>query len=243
MDDLSARLPDGGSIGVVGLGVGTIAAYERPADSMTFFEIDQAVIDIARDTASTSPTSRTHRTRRRSSSATRACHSRRSLDSSYDLLVLDAFSSDAVPAHLLTREAIDDLSPDAAAGWDRRVPPVEPFLRPRARGRLDGQVTRPRGGAVGLRPERARRRGARRATHQLGGRRAPGGHGAVHGIRVVESERRAGPDRRLLGHRPPAAVPVGPSGLARGRAPRQAVASRRTRGTPPAPPRWSAAAR
>jgi SAM-dependent methyltransferase len=105
MDDLSARLPDGGSIGVVGLGVGTVAAYERPADSMTFFEIDPAVIDIARD-----PRDFTYLADAPNPPAVVLGDARLSLaaqpDSSYDLVVLDAFSSDAVPAHLLTREAI-----------------------------------------------------------------------------------------------------------------------------------------
>jgi SAM-dependent methyltransferase len=105
MADLSRRLPDGGSIGVVGLGVGTVATYERPGDSMTFFEIDPAVIDIARDTrnftylaGAPNPPSIVLGDARLSLE--------REPDAKYDLIVLDAFSSDAVPAHLLTREAI-----------------------------------------------------------------------------------------------------------------------------------------
>ena len=47
-DDLRTRT-DGASIGVVGLGVGTIAAYAEPGDSLAFYEIDQATIDIATD--------------------------------------------------------------------------------------------------------------------------------------------------------------------------------------------------
>src|SRR5262249_43713112 len=46
--DTQARLP-AARIGVVGLGVGTLAAYARPGDRLTFFEIDPAVVSIARD--------------------------------------------------------------------------------------------------------------------------------------------------------------------------------------------------
>jgi len=103
--DFRQRLPQGGSIGVVGLGVGTAAAYVRPSDSMTFFEIDQAVVDLARNA-------------RYFTYLADAPHQpevilgdgRLSLvvapEGSFDLLVLDAFSSDTVPAHLLTREAM-----------------------------------------------------------------------------------------------------------------------------------------
>jgi hypothetical protein len=102
MDDLSRRRPDGGSIAVVGLGVGTLATYERPADSMTFFEIDPAVIDIARDTHHF-----TYLADAPHPSSVVLGDARLSLarepDASYDLIVLDAFSSDAVPpdAHRL----------------------------------------------------------------------------------------------------------------------------------------------
>ncbi len=103
--DLSTRLPGGGSVGVVGLGVGTIAAYQRPANSMTFFEIDQAVIDIARDTRQF-----TFLADAPNAPAIVLGDARLSLatvpEATYDLLVLDAFSSDSVPAHLLTAEAM-----------------------------------------------------------------------------------------------------------------------------------------
>jgi SAM-dependent methyltransferase len=104
--DLYDRRPGGAAIGAVGLGVGTVAAYVRPVDAMTFYEIDQAVIDLARDAryftyladASTSPT-------------VLLGDARLSLQdqpaASLDLLILDAFSSDAVPSHLLTREAME----------------------------------------------------------------------------------------------------------------------------------------
>ncbi len=93
-------------IGVIGLGAGAIAAYGRPGDVMAFFEIDPAVIRIASDPSLfTYLTNTPARTRivqgdGRLTLATEA-------DAFFDVLVLDAFSGDAPPAHLLTVEAID----------------------------------------------------------------------------------------------------------------------------------------
>lgn len=103
---LQARLPDGAAIASVGLGVGTMAAYARPTDSITFFEIDQAVIDLARDTRYF-----TYLADAPSPPTVISGDGRLALveqpDASFDLLILDAFSSDAVPSHLLTREAME----------------------------------------------------------------------------------------------------------------------------------------
>jgi SAM-dependent methyltransferase len=103
-DDLRARTTSA-RVGVVGLGVGTIAAYSRRGDSMTFFEIDQAVVDIAR-----TPDLFTFLADAPVSPVVVVGDARLSLrdvpPASYDLLILDAFSSDSVPAHLLTREAV-----------------------------------------------------------------------------------------------------------------------------------------
>ncbi len=98
---------DGRSIGVVGLGSGTLAAYARAGDRLTFFEIDPLVVRVARDPAyftwlsdaAVSPDIVLGDARL----SLEAVPSRR-----YDVLVLDAFSSDAIPAHLLTTEAIAD---------------------------------------------------------------------------------------------------------------------------------------
>jgi SAM-dependent methyltransferase len=104
-DDLRSRT-DGARIGVVGLGVGTIAAYAQPDDEMTFYEINSAVVDIARD-----PKYFTYLADASVTPDVVVGDARLSLEdqapASFDLLVLDAFSSDTVPAHLLTREAIE----------------------------------------------------------------------------------------------------------------------------------------
>ncbi len=91
-------------IGVVGLGTGTLACYAQPGQSWRFYEIDPVIVRIARDTGQFSylrrcqldPVIRIGDARLRLAAEAPA---------SLDLLALDAFSSDAVPAHLLTREA------------------------------------------------------------------------------------------------------------------------------------------
>ena len=105
-DDLRTRIPSGARVGVVGLGVGTSLAYALPTDDWTFFEIDQAVIDIARDQRyftyvrdAAAPVRMVLGDARLSIAEEPA--------GSFDVLVVDAFSSDSVPVHLLTREALE----------------------------------------------------------------------------------------------------------------------------------------
>ncbi|MCL1594221.1 MAG: fused MFS/spermidine synthase [Actinomycetia bacterium] len=100
-------------IAVVGLGAGTLATYGRTSDYIEFFEIDQAVLDIADN-----PDYFTYLSDTQASVTTNIIDGRIGLsnsDGNFDLIVLDAFSSDAIPVHLLTREAVgiyaDQLSP------------------------------------------------------------------------------------------------------------------------------------
>lgn len=93
------------NIGVIGLGVGTIASYGMDGDNVRFFEIDQNVIDLAesyfdfigRTDASIEIVLGDGRLMLQEEV--------KSAVSKYDLLVVDAFSGDAVPVHLLTQEA------------------------------------------------------------------------------------------------------------------------------------------
>jgi spermidine synthase len=92
-------VPTGRRIGVVGLGVGTLAAYGRQGDIFRFYEIDPAVEPIARKWF----------TYLDSSIGTVEVVTgdgrlalEREANQHFDLLVLDAFSSDAIPIHLLT---------------------------------------------------------------------------------------------------------------------------------------------
>jgi hypothetical protein len=89
-------------IGVVGLGVGTIAAYGKPGDRLRFYELDPNVVDIAhRDFTFLADCA--------ASVDVIVGDGRLSLsrepDAAFDVLVLDAFASDSVPVHLVTREA------------------------------------------------------------------------------------------------------------------------------------------
>jgi hypothetical protein len=92
-------------VAVVGLGVGSLATYARPAQRWTFYEIDPAVERIARDTRYfTYLADCGERCQVVIGDARLSLRDARS--SQYGLIVLDAFSSDAIPIHLLTREAL-----------------------------------------------------------------------------------------------------------------------------------------
>jgi len=105
--------PQSRKVGVIGLGAGTIAAYGRVGDAIQFYEINPAVDELSRD----------YFTFRRDSMARVTValgDARVVLDreppQEFDVLAVDAFSSDAIPAHLLTAECADiyrrHLKPD-----------------------------------------------------------------------------------------------------------------------------------
>ena len=91
-------------IAIVGLGAGTLACYAQPGQSWTFYEIDPAVVRIARDPARFSFVPRCTPDAQIKIGDARLLIEREPAASA-DVLVLDAFSSDSVPMHLLTREA------------------------------------------------------------------------------------------------------------------------------------------
>jgi len=90
-------------IGVVGLGVGTLACYRKPGQSWTFYEIDPAVL------AYSERGQFTFLSRCAPEAPVVIGDARLQLEklpaNSYDILVVDAFSSDAIPLHLMTEEA------------------------------------------------------------------------------------------------------------------------------------------
>ncbi|MHB8635208.1 MAG: fused MFS/spermidine synthase [Fimbriimonadaceae bacterium] len=94
------------NVGVVGLGVGSLAAYGQAGQSMTFFEIDPVVIRVA-----TNPKLFTFLADSKASIKVILGDGRLTLadqpDHKFGILVLDAFTSDSIPVHLLTREALD----------------------------------------------------------------------------------------------------------------------------------------
>ena len=101
-------------VAVVGLGAGTLACYAQPGQQWRFYEIDPAIVRIARDTGqfrflrNCLPDARIVLGDARISLAAESA-------GQFDMLTLDAFSSDAVPMHLMTREAF--------AGYGRVLAP------------------------------------------------------------------------------------------------------------------------
>ena len=90
-------------IGIVGLGTGTLACYKRPGESWRFFEIDPAVLRFSRNRtfsflADCAPDAKVSIGDARIGLA-------QMTPASLDILAVDAFSSDAIPLHLLTDEA------------------------------------------------------------------------------------------------------------------------------------------
>lgn len=97
------------SVAFVGLGTGTMASYCNPGQKVTFYEIDQTVVQISENPENFS--------------YLKGCRDRggdyefkmgdarlmleKAPDKTYKLIVVDAFSSDAIPLHLITREAIE----------------------------------------------------------------------------------------------------------------------------------------
>jgi hypothetical protein len=115
-DDLTKRPVPLDRVGVVGLGTGAVAYYAKPGQKWTFFEIDPAVARIAQ--SGEYFTFLKHC--RAESCEVVLGDARRQLarqpDGSFDLLIIDGFCSDSIPAHLLTQEAlalyVRKLTPD-----------------------------------------------------------------------------------------------------------------------------------
>jgi len=108
LGDIVRGLRERGSlaeVALIGLGAGTAAAYGNAGERFTFFEIDPAIARIARD-----PKFFTYLEDSRADVSVVLGDGRRRIaecaDGRFDLIVLDAFSSDAIPVHLLTREAV-----------------------------------------------------------------------------------------------------------------------------------------
>ena len=93
------------NVGLVGLGAGSCAAYGLPGDNFTFFEIDPLVVEIAENNdLFTFLRDSKAKVEIVLGDARLALQTRR--DGEFGLLVLDAFSSDAIPVHLLTQQAM-----------------------------------------------------------------------------------------------------------------------------------------
>jgi len=101
------------NVGVIGLGAGVIAAWMKPGDALTFYEISPRVVDIARREF-------TYLADTPAKTELVMGDGRLSLEREpargYDVLGIDAFSGDSIPMHLVTREAmalyVKHLKPD-----------------------------------------------------------------------------------------------------------------------------------
>lgn len=102
-------------VGAIGLGTGTVAAYARPGHTYRFYEINPEVIRLSRTYFGYVNEAAGHVDIVLGDARLML---EREQAAPYDVLVLDAFSGDAIPVHLLTREAMDiyrqHLSPDGA---------------------------------------------------------------------------------------------------------------------------------
>jgi hypothetical protein len=98
--------PAGLRVGAVGLGTGSVAYYARAGEDWTFYEIDPAVVRLAEDPKYFSFLSECRADKRQMIVGDARLRLREAAAKHYDLLVLDAFSSDAIPMHLITKEAL-----------------------------------------------------------------------------------------------------------------------------------------
>jgi hypothetical protein len=101
-------------VGIVGLGAGSLACYKSEGETWHFYEIDRQIVEIARDSGlfkflpACAPDAEIRLGDARITLA--------EAKEKYELLLIDAFSSDAIPIHLLTKEALqlyfDRLTPN-----------------------------------------------------------------------------------------------------------------------------------
>ena len=99
--DLHRRGPM--EVGVIGLGAGTLASYAKPGDHWTFFEINPDVIRLANEPF-TYLRSASSNARVQVVEGDGRLSLEKAVGTKFDVLVVDAFSSDSIPVHLLTRQ-------------------------------------------------------------------------------------------------------------------------------------------
>jgi hypothetical protein len=92
-------------VAVIGLGAGTLACAAQPGENWKFFEIDQTMVDTARDPKKFSFIQSCMPDLQPVMGDARLTFTREP-DGAYDLIIVDAYSSDAIPIHLATEEAM-----------------------------------------------------------------------------------------------------------------------------------------
>lgn len=115
LGDVMRHGPERREVGVVGLGVGSVACYAEEGQKWVFYEIDPLVERIARDTRHFHYLSECG-----GPAEVVIGDARLSLkaapDDGFDLLIIDAFTSDAIPVHLMTREAVESYADKTREG-------------------------------------------------------------------------------------------------------------------------------
>ena len=140
LDKAEALAGPHAAVGIVGLGAGTLACYRKPGQQWTIFEIDPVMVDIARD-----PGKFTFLSECAGDTPVVLGDARLQIAAQppgrFDILVIDAFSSDAIPLHLMTKEAIGiyarALKPDGVLliHISNRFFDLEPVLAAEAKAR------------------------------------------------------------------------------------------------------------
>jgi SAM-dependent methyltransferase len=95
--------PDNQRVGVIGLGTGTLAVWGKPGDTYRFYDINPQVIEVAQREFTYLQDSKA---KIETSLGDARLNLEREAPQNFDVLVVDAFSSDAIPVHLITREAM-----------------------------------------------------------------------------------------------------------------------------------------
>jgi spermidine synthase len=103
--DMDAHLAHA-RIGAIGLGAGSMSAYARPDQDWTYYEIDPTVIRIASNPSYFTFLAHSHAKSLEIVPGDGRLQLAKAPKHTYDVLIMDAFSSDAVPVHLLTSESL-----------------------------------------------------------------------------------------------------------------------------------------
>jgi len=95
--------PENQRVGVIGLGTGTLAVWGKPGDTYRFYDINPHVIEVAQSEFTYLKDSKA---KIETSLGDARLNLEREAPQNFDVLVVDAFSSDSIPVHLITREAM-----------------------------------------------------------------------------------------------------------------------------------------
>ncbi|HKY41718.1 MAG TPA: fused MFS/spermidine synthase [Pyrinomonadaceae bacterium] len=126
--------PSSNKVGVIGLGAGTLSSYSHPRQQWDFYEIDPAIVGIAQDKRYFTYLSDCAKASTRMILGDARLKMKEAPQAHYGLFVIDAFSSDSIPSHLVTVEALDlylsKLAPDGllAMNISNRYLNLEPLL-------------------------------------------------------------------------------------------------------------------